>query len=406
MNQNEIKRASTKILKKAIGVIDSLQLAELENFFRCNLLGLQQVQLEKVAEEKDPTAAIIYPIIVKNGLEVILKLPNQPNPIHYSVPVKQIDLERTLEQLRQKLTDQYSGRDEYEPLSAKVYDWLIRPAEENEYLKTEKINTLVFVLDGYFRNIPISALWDNETKQFLINKYAVAITPGLQLLGPKRLERKQLKALVAGLTTTKESAINIDGIQFQFDSLPYVDNEVEKIKEILPDSTLILNEQFTREKLISKLNSSSYPIVHLATHGNFSSNLQETFILTASDSYININELQDLLKTGKASKPDAIELIVFSACDTAAGDKWATLGMAGVAIKAGASSTMGTLWSVEDKSTSLLIDKFYQNLKLKLDNKPLSKGESLQQAQLDLLANKNYQHPYFWSPFVIVGNWL
>ncbi len=406
LNENEINRKNAKTLQKAIGVIDSLQLAELENFFRCNLGGLQQVQLEKVVEQKDPKAAIFYPIIVKNGLEVILKLPNQPNPIHYSIPVKQIELERTLKKLRQKLTDQYSGRDEYEPLSAKVYDWLIKPAEEKEYLKTDEINTLVFVLDGYFRNIPIAALWDSKTKQFLINKYAVAITPGLQLLGPKRLQRKQLKALVAGLTTTEESKINIDGIPFKFDPLPNVKIEVETIKNILPNSTLILNEQFTREKLIRKLNSSSYPVIHLATHGNFSSNLEETFILTASDDYININELQDLLKAGKARKPDAIELIVFSACDTAAGDKWATLGMAGVAIKAGASSTMGTLWAVEDKSTSLFIDKFYQKLKSKLDNKQLSKAESLQQAQLNLLKNKNYQHPYFWSPFVIIGNWL
>ncbi|WP_199297762.1 CHAT domain-containing protein [Trichocoleus sp. FACHB-40] len=389
-----------KNLEKSLKYTESLQLAELENFLRCNLLDAKPVQIDKVAEQEDPTAVVFYPIILKDRLEVILKLPNQLKLIRYQAPVKQIDLEHTLNELRGKLTNKYSGRDEYEPLSSQVYDWLIRPAEK--YFNPDIIKTLVFVLDGSLRNIPMSALWDG--KQFLIEKYAVTITPGLQLLGPKRLERKRLKALVAGLT--KGGTLTIEGRIFNFSLLPNVGTEVDKIKKILPDSIELLDERFKTENLRSQLNSSSYPIVHLATHGNFSSNPQETFILTTSNNHININELQNLLQAGKQSRPDAIELLVFSACETATGDRRAALGLAGVAVRAGAGSTMATLWSVNDKSTALLIEQFYQNLKQELAQKQVTKAEVLKQAQLYLLQNINYTHPYYWSPFVLIGNWL
>lgn len=398
-----------EIFKDAIYAIDSLQLAELENFLNCNLSQSQIVRL-KLDDDKpdkptlkakldnlDPNAAFIYPIILEDRLEVILSLPNQ-KWIKYTTFINRSQLELTLNQLRGYLTQRDSGRDEYEPLSGQLYDWLIRPAEK--YLNSDQIKTLVFILDGSLRDIPMAALWDG--KQYIVQKYAVAIAPALQLLSPKPSEKKQFKALIAGLT--KGSTFSIEGSTFNFQPLSNVKNEVEKIKQILPTSEEMLDEQFQTKNLQSKLYSSSYPIVHLATHGHFSSNPQETFILSAPNVPINLNKLQELLQTRKQSRPDAIQLLVLSACQTATGDKRAALGLAGVAVKAGALSTLASLWSVNDKSTALFMGQFYEHLV----KQQMTKAAALRQTQLDLLENKegDYRHPFYWSPFVLVGDWL
>ncbi|MGC1245697.1 MAG: CHAT domain-containing protein, partial [Spirulinaceae cyanobacterium] len=82
----------------------------------------------------------------------------------------------------------------------------------------------------------------------------------------------------------------------------------------------------------------------------------------------------------------------------------AALGLAGFALRSGALSTVATLWSVNDQSTAELMSEFYQQL-TKVDVS-LTKAESLRQAQLKLLKNPLYNHPYYWAPFVLVGNWL
>ncbi len=145
----------------------------------------------------------------------------------------------------------------------------------------------------------------------------------------------------------------------------------------------------------------SFPVVHLATHGQFSSKADETFILTW-DGRINVNQLDTLLRIRETESPNAIELLVLSACQTAAGDKRAALGLAGIAVRAGARSTLASLWNVDDKSTAELMSQFYREL----TSQKLTKAEALRQAQLALLNNPKYQHPLFWAAYVLVGNWL
>jgi CHAT domain-containing protein len=140
--------------------------------------------------------------------------------------------------------------------------------------------------------------------------------------------------------------------------------------------------------------------VHFATHGQFSSKVEDTFILTW-DKRLDLNGFSNLLKDRNTRSSSAIELLVLSACQTASGDNRATLGLAGVAIRARAKSTIASLWSVDDKSTQILMTDLYQNLV----NQNLSKGEALQQAQKSLLSNPQYRSPYYWAPFVLVGNW-
>ena len=139
--------------------------------------------------------------------------------------------------------------------------------------------------------------------------------------------------------------------------------------------------------------------MHIATHGQFSSQADRTFIV-AWNSQINVKELDNLLRRREQEKPRPIELLVLSACETADGDNRAALGLAGVAVRAGARSTLATLWRVNDKSTATLMVKFYQELA----KEGVTKAQALRRAQLSLLENE-YKSPYYWAPFVLVGNW-
>ncbi|WP_317986615.1 CHAT domain-containing protein [Nostoc sp. MS1] len=141
-------------------------------------------------------------------------------------------------------------------------------------------------------------------------------------------------------------------------------------------------------------------ILHISTHGQFSSDPSRTGFL-AYDRQINIGEFDSLLRNKSQITPQMIELLVLSACQTAKGNKRSALGIAGVAVQAGARSTVASLWLVEAESTVLLMQEFYRGL-----NNGLTKAEALRQAQLSLKSNPKYSHPYFWSPFILVGSWL
>jgi len=360
-------------------VIESLQLAELNNFFREACLDAQVVNIDNV----DRQAAVIYPIILSDRLEVILSLPNQPLK-HYSTKIEQTELEEIVNRFRQNIV--VRSRRNFYHSSRKLYDLTIRPALDD--LTRSRIKTLVFVPDGVFRNVPLSALYDGE--RFLIEDYSIALTPGLQLLNPQPLKQEKLRTIAAGITES------VDG----FAGLDYVDSELEEI-ESRANSRVLVNQNFTSEALKKAIQFSDYPIVHIATHGQFSSSLEDTFLL-AWDERININELDSILQTRNSEQDNAIELLVLSACETATGDSRAALGLAGMAVRAGAKSTLATLWSVNDRATSDLMSDFYQEL----SEKHLPKAEAVRQAQLKLLRNRWYRHPFYWAPYVLLGNWL
>lgn len=368
-------------LKLARQVIESLQLAELDNFFRSACLQGQIVPVEQIQQSD---AALIYPIILPDRLEVILSLPQQTLR-HYATKISQNEVEQTIEQLRQNLEKPYTTP-EGKTLSAKVYDWLIRPIETQ--LSQTQVNTLVFVLDGSLRNVPMAALYDG--KQYLVEQYSIALTPGLELLGPRPLRQSQLKTLVAGLTEARHG----------FNSLPNVDDELKAVESEVP-SQVLLNQTFTSSALQKQIDSIPFSIVHLATHGQFSSNVEETFVL-AWDKPVKVNELKELLRSRNQTTSEPIELLVLSACETAEGDKRAALGLAGIAIQAGARSTLASLWSLDDESGARLVSQFYKELA----TKQVTKAEALRQAQLSLLKDPDYRHPIHWASYVLLGNWL
>lgn len=374
-----LKQPGQKELKQARDLIEGLQLAELDNFFREACLDAQPKQIDRV----DTTAAVIYPIILRDRLAVILSLPGQPLQ-HYTTNLPQEEIESTLRRSRQALSLSFSKSDRLQVYGT-LYDWLIRPAETA--IAESGVSTLVFVLDGALRSLPMAALYDGEG--YLIQRYGIALTPGLQLLDPQPLENQALTTLIAGLSEARQG----------FSALPAVRTEVSNIATSVGSEALLLDAEFTTDALQQAIAKAPIPVVHLATHAQFSSNAKETYILTW-DGKIDVSELGTLL--GANSSQGAIELLVLSACQTAKGDDRAELGLAGVAVKSGARSTLATLWTVRDASTAELMTEFYTQLR----TPGISKAEALRQAQLSLIQQPQYENPFYWAPFVLVGNWL
>ncbi|EDX73156.1 tetratricopeptide repeat domain protein [Coleofasciculus chthonoplastes PCC 7420] len=373
------KEVSQAHLKQAREVIESLQLAELDNFFQEACLTSQPQQIDHI----DPTAAVFYPIILPDRLEVILSLPGQPLR-HYATQASSVQVEQIIHQMRQSLRPT-SLKKERLPLAQNLYDWLIRPAETE--LAQSDITTLVFVLDGSLRNLPMAALYDGQ--HYLVETYSLAIAPSLHLLSPQPLIPGQLKVLTAGVSQS------ISG----FSPLPAVEWELSQITNKVP-ALQLLNQDFTSVNLTDNLQTQPFSVVHLATHGQFSSDPEETFIL-AWDKKIKAKDFETLLRSTQVEPDYPIELLVLSACQTAIGDQRAALGLAGIATRSGARSTLATLWSVQDDSTAQLMVEFYKEL----NQGTLNKATALRHAQLSLL-QQGYNHPYYWAPFILVGNWL
>ena len=270
-------------LAKSRDVIESLQVAELNNFFKEACLEGTPQQLDQI----DSHAAIVYAITLPKRLAVILSLPTQPLQVYENPTKNPQEIEEVVQSM---LKNTLNPRVKEVNLQAnqQLYDWLIRPFEQT--LKEHDIQTLVFVLDGVLRGVPVAALHDGQ--HFLLKKYALALTPGLQLLSaPSAIQRSPnatpLTALIAGLVEARQG----------FNALPNVAIEVQEIASLFP-STVLMNQDFNQHRLQTELKDFSFPIVHLATHAQFSSKAEDTFLLTYDDR-INVKNLDQLLRETK-----------------------------------------------------------------------------------------------------------
>ena len=383
----DTNNAEPNNLQQVRNTIESFQILELENFLRESCLEAQ-VELDRIIDAEDSTTAVIYPIILEQQLAIILKLPQQEKLYYYKINISQQQLESTVNTLSQYLPD-ITRRYQINQLSQRLYNSLILPLEKE--LSSNNIETLVFVLSDSLRNIPMAVLYDGN--QYLIEKYAISLAPSLKLIPSPSIEPSEVKVLAAGISQQHQ----IEGVNFP--SLTNVKEELNMIQSQTFGSEQLLNDKFTKTNLQQKLESSAFSILHLATHSQFSSNFQNTFIL-AWDKLLTINDLVDLIQLDSTrSNLNPIELLILSSCETAKGDPQAGLGIAGIAVRAGARSTLATLWSIDDASTAEIMNQFYQQL-----NQGMSKAKALQQAQLAFLTRE--KRPFFWASFVLIGNWL
>ena len=370
-----------ELLLEARDTVESLKTVELEEYFCDECVDVLKVKTRTV-ETIDKHSAVVYLIPLPSRTEMLVGLSSGLKL--FTVNVSSADLTAQVRDFRRNLETRTTYG--YLEQAQQLYDWFIRPIRE--LLKENQISTLVLVSDGALRTIPFAALHDGE--QFLVQNLAVAVVPGLSLVDPKALERKNVRLLLNGVSRSVQD----------FAPLDFVTNELHSIDQTYSSQTL-LNEQFTLAALQSKLRDEQFSVVHIASHGQFDRDVRKTFVLTY-DTKLTLNELEASIRPSQY-RGQPVEMLVLSACQTAAGDDRAALGLAGIAIKAGARSALASLWFVNDQSTSALVGEFYHQL---YQSPTITKAQALQAAQIKLLNDRRYRHPCYWSPYLIIGNWL
>jgi filamentous hemagglutinin family protein len=368
------------LLAAARETMEGLKVAELRDYFRDECVAELQAS-ERGVESLDPTAAVIYPIVLPDRLELLVSGPKGLE--RHTVAVDQAALEAEVRRFRLLLEKRTTH--EYLDPAEQLHAWLIAPYAET--LAGQGVDTLVFVPGGALRTVPMAALYDGN--EFVVQRFAVAVTPSLRLLAPKPLDPASATLLLAGVSEPVQG----------FPELPGVLRELAGV-ESLYGGRVLLDGAFATDGFEQALASGRPGVVHIASHAEFTGDPKTSFVLTHDDR-LSMEKLSSLVRSVRAGD-EPVELLLLSACETAAGNDRAALGLSGVAVRAGARSAIGSLWSVSDAAAAKLVVGFYRGL----GEPGSSKARAMQQAQAALLETPRYRHPFYWAPFLVINNWL
>ena len=246
----------------------------------------------------------------------------------------------------------------------------------------------------------MASLWTGN--HYLIQDFAVATSPSLRLIDPRPLTTTNLQILSAGFASGE-----CDASGCPYYPINGVKSELENIIELFPRSpdplseiNEISQEEFSIKSLAEALEDKRYPILHIATHGQFRADPDNTFIITGKGEKLTIGALDKLIRKN-SSDTSPIELIALTACQTGIGGNRSELGLAGVSIRAGARSAIASLWLIPDRQTATIMKNFYIHLK---DGD--SKAQALQKAQITAIESRPRNSPKQWAGLMLVGNWL
>lgn len=311
-----------------------------------------------------------------------------------------------------KLTSQRSMQPELlSSESSRLYELFLEPLED--VLINENISSVLVSADRGLQAIPFTAL--ARQGSFIVNQLTFSLTPSLALTD-----------LSVSLSSSSPDQILIMGSS-EFTGLaplPFVSQEVENINRVY-DGLVVTDEQFTTQRVVSDLQSSTQAFVHLATHADFKGGRPEESIIHTRDGYLSFDAFKAIRRTRQQSP---IHLFVLSACRSALGDSDSEMGLAGLALQSGAKSAIGSLWYVDDVATSAFFSQFYRYL-----SSGVSKSVALGLTQRDFAAGNitvsgsdvivssgdillsglsvsqkynypnDFRHPFFWSGFVLLG---
>ncbi len=368
------------LLAEARNTLELQKNDELRDYFRDECLAV----FTATAPDTIPGTVIAYPIPLPDRLETIVSGPGGLRS--FVTPVDRATLTAEVGALRRELANRTSL--DYERHAETLYDWLIRPMEP--VLRSAEPETLVFVPGPPLRTIPMGALRDRASERFLIERFPLAVIPSLTLTDPRPISRSEVRLLAVGLSESVSGYVALGNVR----------REVEAVQEAFPSRTL-MNDDFSAGRFEREIRSRPFGIVHIASHGEFADDPTESFLLT-HDGKLSMDQLAQAVSTTQFRQDHALELLTLSACETAAGNDRAALGLAGIAVRSGARSALATLWAVEDRAAAELVIEFYRQLA----KQEISRAGALQRAQLKLLTMPVFKHPGYWSPFILINSWL
>ncbi len=372
--------ASQALLVEARNTVEQLRTAELRDYFRDECVAALAAASRPVESVADG-AAVVYPIVMADRIELLVS--TRAGIERYRVAIGRDALEDTVKAFLDGLVNR-TGYGYVGP-GGKLFDWLVAPYLHT--LESADIDTLVVVPGSTLRTIPFSALYDG--RHFLVERLAVAVAPSLRLLAPRRLEPEGARILLAGVTES------VQGMP----ALAHVASEIEAIRAQL-GGRVMLDDGFRAARLERELRERPPAIVHIASHAEFTDQPSTSYVL-AHDRRLPLEELSGWIEANRFGN-EPLELLVLSACETAVGNERAALGLAGLAIRSGARSALGSLWAVHDEATSRLIVSFYEEL----GRSAGTKAQALARAQQRLIGDRRFDHPFYWAGFMVINNWL
>ncbi|MEB3179565.1 MAG: tetratricopeptide repeat protein [Nostocaceae cyanobacterium] len=374
-------------------------------------------QLDSLRDDlKRLDAVILYPLVLEDRLELVITTPNSP-PLRRTVNVKREDLNLTIAEFRQVLQN---PEKDAKPSAQQLYTWLIKPLEND--LKQAGVKTIIYSPDAQLRYIPLAALHDGN--QWLVQRYRINNITAKSLTDFSSKPQPQPRVL-AGAFVQGTYNVTLGDDTFYFRGLTYAGKEVENLVSLIPNSTKLFDQSFSKEATTSKMNE--YNIVHMATHAAFvPGDAKNSFILFGDGDQATLKDIENWTLNN-------VDLVVLSACETGLGGKFGengeeVLGLGYQFQSRGVRATIASLWQVDDGGTQALMDAFYASL----ENGKTTKAEALRQAQTALITGdfkplgekrgivvaerirngvpakvqSRLSHPYYWAPFILIGNGL
>jgi CHAT domain-containing protein len=367
-------------------------------------IQLAQAELLTAQNATGTVPAMVYMFADTDRLSIIV-VPSEGQPIYHSVAVDRDTLIAATNDLQNSLINARLRRTNSHLIPARqLYDWLIAPMRDD--LVRLGIDNLIFALDSGFRGLPIAALHDGD--RYLVEDFAIGLIPSVSLVDftPKNLRDAPVLAMGASEFT-------------DLSALPAVPFEVEFIST-LSSGRSFLNDEFTLKNVIDQRDTYPAPILHLATHAEFSAGELSNSYIQLWDRKLSLDRIREL----NLNDP-AVEMMVLSACRTAIGNEDAELGFAGMAVQSGVKSVVASLWYVSDAGTLSLMSQFYEAI-----HSAPTRAFALREAQLAMLRGEvvvqdgqlvtsrgsisvpdnlnlgtsDFSNPYYWAAFTMIGS--
>ncbi|HEY9874919.1 MAG TPA: CHAT domain-containing protein, partial [Candidatus Obscuribacterales bacterium] len=358
-------------------------------------LNLQNLNnLSSTLRKLKQNAVILYPLILEDRLELVLVTPYSP-PIRRTVNIKREDLNRAIAEFRTTITNRTKSTPTVKVSAQQIYNLLIKPLEND--LAQAKAETIIYAPDGQLRYIPLAAAFDG--KQWLVERFRINNITALSLT-KLNTEHQAQPRILAGAFAKGNYRFQAGDREFSFSGLPFAAREVETLATTINGTTKLVDKDFNPAAMVPRMND--YNIVHLATHAAFvNGEPEDSFILFGDGSRVTLPEVRNWVLPN-------VDLVVLSACQTGVGGQLGNgveiLGFGYQIEQTGARASIASLWTVDDGGTETLMTAFYTALK----QGNISKAEALRQAQIALITRESSDlaRPYYWAPFILIGNGL